>query len=88
MSKPVKHVDLSKLTDDQRRAVATFYRDCKRAAPHMKEMQETARKVFAAWLASPQWTANEGQKPEQAPVQDLWHVKPEINYVDHIEGIP
>lgn len=88
MTKPVKRVDLSLLTDEQREAVATFYRDCRQAAPHMKEMQETAQKIFQAWLSSPQWHANEGQKPEQPPTQDLWSVKPEINYVDHIEGVP
>lgn len=87
-NKPVKRVDLSKLTPEQREALGSFYRDCQAAAPHVAEMQRTAQHVFQAWLRSPQWQANEGQKPEDAPGQDLWRVKPEINYVDHIEGVP
>lgn len=87
MTKPVKRVDLSKLNDEQRQAVGQFYQDCQNSAGQMKEMQTAAQHIFKAWLQSPQWTANEGQKPEQPPPQDLWHVKPEINYVDHIEGV-
>lgn len=86
--KPVKRVDLSKLTPAQREALAQFYKDCRAAAPHMKEMQDTARKVFNAWLAAPEWHMNEGHKPEQPPPADPWSVKPEVNYVDHIEGAP
>lgn len=87
MTKPVKHVDLSKLTPEQREALGSFYRDCKQAAPHMKEMQHAAQIIFAEWLRSPQWQIVEGQRDGEAPIQDLWHVKPEINYVDHIEGV-
>lgn len=87
MAKPVKRVDLSKLSKEQRQAVVQFYKDCQQAAPHVKEMQDAARKVYEAWLQSPQWTAREGQKPDQVPNQ-MWSVKPEINYVDHIEGCP
>lgn len=87
MAKPIKRVDLSKLTPEQREAVGSFYRDCQEAAPHMKQMQDTAQQIFKAWLASPQWTVKEGEPPEQPPPQDLWSVKPQINYVDHIEGV-
>lgn len=66
--------------------MAQFYRDCQQAAPHMAEMQNTMRDVFNAWLQSPTWVAQEGQKPPNVS-EDLWHVKPEINYVDHIEGV-
>jgi len=83
----VKRVDLSKLTPEQREALAVFYRDCKRVAPQMREMQETAKRMFAEFLRAPRWEAHEGQKPEQPPKQDVWSVKPEIRYVDHIEGV-
>jgi hypothetical protein len=85
--KPVKRVDLSKLSPEQKQAVAKFYKDCQTASPHVKEMQDAAQKVFQAWLQAPEWVANEGPKPEQVPNQ-MWSVKPEINYVDHIEGSP
>ncbi|HWV45965.1 MAG TPA: hypothetical protein VN039_08105 [Nitrospira sp.] len=86
MTKDIKRVDLSKLTPEQKQAVAQFYRDCKQAAPHVKQMQDTMHTLFQAWLQSPQWTVHEGTKPDGAH-QDVWHVKPEINYVDRIEGV-
>jgi len=81
--KPVKRVDLSKLTPDERAAFVQLVRDAQAAAPHMKEVQDTARTVFAQWLKSPKWGVAEGE--EKQP-QDLWHVgAPAVNYVDHIE---
>lgn len=82
-----KLVDLSKLTPEQRKALGSFYRDCKAAAPHMKEMEQAAKVIFEEFLRSPQWSIAEGDRPSQVPPQELWHVKPEINYVDHIEGV-
>ena len=87
MDKPVKRVDLSKLNPEQRQALGQFYQDCQTAASQVGEMQQAAQRIFREWLKTPQWTANEGQKPDEPPAEDLWHVKPEINYVDHIEGV-
>lgn len=87
MTKPVKRIDLSKLTPEQREALGSFYRDCQQAAPQMAQMQQAAREVYKKWISAPTWEAVEGEKPERPLSQDLWHVKPEINYVDHIEGV-
>jgi cell division protein FtsN len=86
MTKPVKRVDVSKLTSEQRQALAQFIRDCNQAAPHIEEMKQTAQTIYQEWLRSPQWRIVEGQREGEIK-QSLWHVKPEINYVDHIEGI-
>jgi hypothetical protein len=86
MNKPTKRVDLSKLTSEQRAAFIQFVKDCQQAAPQVKEMQQTAQEVFDAWVRSPEWGISEGERPESAPRQSLWHVgAPQVNYVDHIE---
>jgi hypothetical protein len=80
MTKPVKRVDVSMLTADERAALAQLIRDAKTAAPDIKAMQDTAQAVFAQWLKSTQWGVTEGE-PE-----DPWRVgAPAVNYVDHIE---
>jgi hypothetical protein len=84
--KPVKRVDLSALTTEQRAAFTQFYRDCQAAAPEMLGMQDAAQKLFTQWVRAPKWQPVEGETPDR-PDQGLWHVKPEINYVDHIEGV-
>lgn len=86
MNKPIKKVELSKLNSEQRTAFLQFVKDCQEAAPHVREMQETAQFVFDAWIRSPQWAISEGEPPESAPQQSLWHVgAPKVNYVDKIE---
>ena len=62
--------------------MAQFIRDCDQAAPYVQEMQQAAKTIFEGLVRSKEWGINGDG------VQDLWHVKPEINYVDHIEGIP
>jgi hypothetical protein len=86
MTKPIKRVDLSKLTPEQRQALGSFYRDCKAVAPQMAEMQDAAKTFYEQLVRAPQWSVAEGPRDED-PDQSLWHVKPEINYVDHIEGV-
>lgn len=85
--KPVKRVDVSKLTPEQRQALGQFIRDCKQAAPHMAEMKQAAQTIYEGLLRSKEWDILEGPTDE-TPKESLWHVKPEINYVDHIEGVP
>lgn len=85
-SKPVKRVDVSKLNTDQRQALAQFIRDCNQAAPHVQEMQQAAQTIFEGLVRSQEWGVREGPRDGDVK-QDLWHVKPEINYVDHIEGV-
>lgn len=87
MTKPVKRVDVSKLTADQREALGQLIRDCKQAAPQMAEMQQAAKTFYEQLVHAPKWSAAEGPR-EEIPDQSLWHVKPEVNYVDHIEGMP
>jgi hypothetical protein len=84
--KPVKRVDVSKLTAEQRQALGQFIRDCKAAAPHMAEMQKAAYTIYQGLMRSPEWSIAEGPRDGDVK-QSLWHVKPEINYVDHIEGV-
>jgi len=86
MSKPVKRVDVSKLTPEQRQALGQFIRDCKQAEPHLQEMREAARTIHQGLLQSRRWDVGEAPH-DQPPDQSLWHVKPQINYVDHIEGV-
>jgi hypothetical protein len=87
MTKPVKRVDVSKLTPEQQAALGQFIRDCKAAQPHVQEMQDAAKALYVQWLRSPQWSSVEGPRDGEVK-QSVWHVKPEINYVDHIEGVP
>jgi hypothetical protein len=87
MTKPVKRVDVSKLTADQREALGQLIRDCKQAAPQMEQMQQAAKTFYEQLVCAPQWSVAEGPRDE-TPDQSLWHVKPEVNYVDHIEGMP
>jgi hypothetical protein len=87
MTKPVKRVDVSKLNPEQLAALGQLIRDCQAVAPQMAEMQEAAKTFYQQLVCAPQWSAAEGPRPED-PDQSLWHVKPEINYVDHIEGSP
>ena len=83
MSKPVKRVDLSKLDAEQKAALQAFLTNCRMAAPHVQEMQEAAKAVFADMVRAPQWGIAEAQ---DKPRESLWHVgAPEVNYVDHIE---
>lgn len=84
MPKPVKRVDVSKLNAEQKAALAQFIRDAKAVAPQIKEAQDAAQKLYTAFLQSPQWQAAEGD-PERKTLQDLWRVKAEVRYVDHIE---
>jgi hypothetical protein len=86
MTKPVKRVDVSKLNPEQLAALGQLIRDCQAVAPQMAEMQEAAKTFYEGLVRAPQWTAAEGPHDEE-PDQSLWHVKPEINYVDHIEGV-
>jgi len=81
--KPVKRVDVSMLNPEQRRALSQFIRDCNKAAPYVQEMQQAAQTIFDGLVRSKEWVIADGDVK-----QDLWHVKPEINYVDHIEGMP
>lgn len=87
MTKPVKRVDLSKLSPEQRAALGQFLRDSKRAAPQVEEMRQTAQQVFAHLLKTPEWQLAEAEPPQgERPQESLWHVgAPEVNYVDHIE---
>jgi hypothetical protein len=87
MNKPVKRVDVSKLNVEQRAALGQLIRDCKAVAPQMAEMQEAAKTFYEQLVRAPTWSAAEGPT-DDVPDQSLWHVKPEINYVDHIEGVP
>jgi hypothetical protein len=85
--KPVKRVDVSKLNSEQRAALGQLIRDCKAVAPQMAEMQQAAKTFYEQLVSAPKWSVAEGPRDE-APDQSLWHVKPEVNYVDHIEGMP
>ena len=87
MSKPVKRVDLSKLSPEQRAALIQFVRDAKTVAPQMDEIRDTARAMFAQIVKAPKLGIAEAEPPGATrPPQDLWHVgAPEVNYVDHIE---
>jgi hypothetical protein len=81
--KPVKRVDVSKLTPDERAALSQLVRDAKAAGPDIKALRDTAKTVFSQWLKSPRWGIAEGEGEQP---QDLWHVgAPTVNYVDHIE---
>jgi hypothetical protein len=84
MTKPVKRVDLSKLTPEQRAAFTQLYRDAQSVAPQMGEFQQMAQTLFTELLKAPKWSAAEG--PGDKPAQELWSIgSPEVNYVDHIE---
>ena len=85
--KPIKRVDLSKLDAEQKAALQAFLTNCRMAAPHVQEMQDAAKAVFANMIRSPQWGIADGEQPENGtPRESLWHVgAPEVNYVDHIE---
>jgi hypothetical protein len=81
---PVKRVDLSKLSPDQRAAFVKFYRDCRSFAGTRDEIAQTAHAVFQEFVKAPRWGISEGPTPGDQP-QKLWHVgSPEVNYVDHI----
>lgn len=82
-----KSVDLSQLSPEQRDAFIQFYRDARAVGPQYQEMRSNAQTLFTQWLKSPQWQANDGQPPAQAPDQ-AWSGAPDINYVDKLEGQP
>jgi hypothetical protein len=84
VSKPIKRVDLSKLTPDQRAALAQFAKDAQSVAPQWEDMQRAARTVFEKWLRSPQFHANEGPLSQELPDQS-WTGAPEINYVESFD---
>lgn len=87
MSKPVKRVDISKLSDEQRAALGQFIRDAKSAEPYLRELRETAQDVFKQWMHSPQWSIVDGERPDDAAPQQTWSIgAPKVTYVDHIEG--
>lgn len=87
--KPVKRVDTSKLTIEQRAALSQFIRDMKRAEPEINEMRRVAQEVFKRWVDSPTWSIVDGTKPEGDAPPEGWNVgAPKVTYVDHIEGEP
>lgn len=86
MAKPIKRVDLSKLTPQQRAAFIQLYKDAQTVSPQMGEMQQMAQTLFGELLKAPQWGVAEGPIDGERPRQDLWSIgSPEVNYVDHIE---
>jgi hypothetical protein len=86
MGKPVKRVDLSKLTAEQRAAFIEFATVANSVAGQRNEMMETAQAIFAGLVTAPQWGITEGARPGQQQPQHMWSVgHPQVNYVDHIE---
>lgn len=88
MSKPIKRIDVSKLTAEQRAALGQLIRDAKTVAPQMAEFQKNARTIFEQFVRSPQWTLRDGPQPEGEVPDQNWHAKPQIRYVDEIESWP
>jgi hypothetical protein len=85
LARPLKRVDLSKLTPEQRAAFIQFAKDCRTAAPHVEEMKRAAQAMFVEMVRAPRWRLHEADdKP--ADVDELWKQgAPEVNFVDHIE---
>ena len=73
MTKPVKRIDLSRFTPEQRAALIQFVKDVKAAGPQMAEAKQVARELLLKLLTSPVWHITEGNPPEGAE-RAMWHV--------------
>jgi hypothetical protein len=74
------------LTDAEKRKVllemvtATLEEE-KRRAPELKQLRDTARTVFAAFVTAPILHVEEAPMPSsmtQAPIEELWSVTPKV----------
>jgi hypothetical protein len=82
MNKPIKLVDLSPLTDEQRAALSQLVKDANKAAPQIIAAGETALAVWQQWLRSPAWSIVESPPPDedQRP-REGWDIgAPQVNY--------
>jgi hypothetical protein len=74
------------LNEDEKRKVllemaAATLKEEQRRAPELKQMRDTARAVFAAFLRAPVLHVEEAPMPSgmtQAPIEELWSVTPEV----------
>jgi hypothetical protein len=86
MPKPIKRVDLSKLTPEQRDAFIQFVKDCRAAAPQIEEFKQTMQQVFVEMVRAPRWSLHDAEGAPPPGLDELWHVgAPVVNYVDHID---
>jgi hypothetical protein len=80
MSKPVKRVDVSQLTPEQRTALGQFIRDAKTVAPQVEQMKQAAETIYANWLRSPTWNVVEADPPDGERPAESWDIgAPQIN---------
>lgn len=87
-----KRVDLSGFSAKQRRALADFQKQLKATVAQRNELAKAARAAYAATVTAPTWNLAEGEYPGEGQPPDLqeqhWNIgAPQVNYVDHIEGI-
>lgn len=74
VTKPVKRVDLSALTPEQRSALVATIKNVKAAAPQVDEIQQTALKVLQHLLATPTWSIRESPPPQGGRPQEGWDI--------------
>lgn len=91
-AKQYKRIDVTGYTPEQKRALLAFQQRVKATAAQRNEMAQAARAAFAATATAPEWTIATGHYPEagKPPTDDdqHWNIgAPQVNYVDHIEGI-
>jgi hypothetical protein len=74
------------LTDDEKRTVLlqmvqSTLREEQRRAPELKQLRDTARSVFDAFVRTPVLHVGEAPMPSgmtQAPIEELWSVTPKV----------
>ena len=73
MTKPVKRIDLSRFTPEQRAALIQFLKDLKAAGPQIAETKQVARALLLELLRSPVWGITDTEPPEGGE-RTMWHV--------------
>lgn len=81
MKKPVKRVDLSQFTPEQKSALIAVIKNAKACGPQVQEVQDTAIALYRELLRSPTWQVWEAPPPDGEQPGEGWHVAPTLNYL-------